>query len=512
MYSGGSDKNPRVPARRWWPVALLAGLGLCVAAVTASAATGAPQASEFPRTRLSTRLKFAAYPDIAVGDDGLVVAVWTEGSGGSTEKHVGPLYLRWMSNSTSGWRPAVTVDSGQVYDAAVAVSGSTVHLVWSRGETTILYTTCNPPNYTCASAQVVATASVDEALQVDIALDGDGAPHVVWVEDDNDDRKRVHYARKQEAVWVQDSGVTSASTDSEGPAIAYANNFLHLVWTEWENIEHTDSRVKYLRRNVLAGNWGLPIDLSDWPGADYLARNLSIAADSFGNVYVAWDVLLGSGEYAIGYSHATLNGQSWKEAHLYPRGLEEPAEPLEGVDVFASGEGTQRDEYVRFLRPQLSLAVSGTQQVPVPVLTWHAQVSSDGGEERLAQASAAPVYKVFWTYATRPGSYVGPSEDTGLLYWAPYTATLSTDLCGEVDMGVDSATARLAVVGDLNAVIDGGTPGGDDHLHVIYHEETGGGAWGVFYNSNVRVACLKVYLPLLRRNASSGGEGWGVRR
>jgi hypothetical protein len=505
MYSGRSGENPRVPARRWWPVALLAGLGLCVAAVTASAATGASQASEFPRTQLSTRLKFAAYPDVAVGDDGLVVAVWTEGSGGSTEKHVGPLYLRWMSNSTSGWRSAVTVDSGQVYDAAVAVSGSTVHLVWSRDKTTIRYATCSPPNYACASAQVVATASVDEALQVDIALDGDEAPHVVWVEDDNEGWKKVYYARKPGATWGP-KGIVGSSTDSEGPAIAYANGFLHTVWTEWIDPDHahTDSTVRYCR-SVVGGTWACIDDLSDWPATDYLARNLSIAADSLGNVYVAWDVLLGSGEYAIGYRHATHNGQSWKEAHLYPRGLEEPTEPFEGVDVFASGEGTQRDEYVRFLRPQLSLAVSDTQQVPV--LTWHAQVSSDGGEERLAQASAAPVYKVLWTYATRSGSYVGPSEGTGLLYWAPYTATLSTDLCGEVDLSVDSATARLAVVGDLRQVIDGGTPGGDDHLHVIYHEETGGGAWGVFYNSNVRVACLKVYLPLIRRNASGSGEG-----
>jgi hypothetical protein len=118
----------------------------------------------------------------------------------------------------------------------------------------------------------------------------------------------------------------------------------------------------------------------------------------------------------------------------------------------------------------------------------------------LAQVTTDWAYKVFWDYARQPGS-----DTEGRLIWAKDVFTLSTEFCGDVVWSVDSATGRVAIVGDLNGAKDGSGGGGGDYLHVLYHEQIDDKRWGVFYNSNEPVACFRVYLPELPNNADSGG-------
>ncbi len=492
---------------RWWPVALLVGLGLAMAVSMAAASIAAPQANGLKRTLLSNPAKSAAYPDIDVGTGGLVAAVWTEGSGGD-DKHNGPLKLGWISTGRDRWATSA-VDDQMVFDAAVAVSGATVHVVWSRPQNTVRYTTCQPPNYACATPEVIATGTA-EALQVDIAVEDDGTPHVVWVQDDN----KVYYQRKESTGWTAKQAVGgSQSVDSEGPAVAYAAGFVHVAWTEWMHSDHKNSEVRYCRwgANESACDQGDVEVLSYWGVGGYLARNLSIAGDGAGNVYVAWDMLsqLDGGsqtQYAIGYAHSGDLGATWNPVHTYPRGTEfgDTIDDKQEVTIFRSGASEEWAEYIRFLRPHISVVVSGT--ATVPVLTWHARVQTGGGEEGLAQAALqVSPHKVYWAYATQPGSYEIPLSGEGYMHWASQPITLSTSVCGDVDMSVDSAAARLAPVGDLNEILAGDSPG--DYLHTVYQEETGGGLWHIIYNNNLEIPCNDVYFPLIMKNASGNGGG-----
>jgi hypothetical protein len=490
-----------------WPVAILVGLGLATLAAMVSASATTPQASGLKRTLLSTANQYAAYPDIAAADTGgLVAAVWTEGPGGD-DKHNGPLMLGWISNSSGGWVTS-TVDPSTVFDAAVAVFGSTIHVVWTQPNNVVRHTTCSPPNYDCAPPSVIATA-VNEAFQVDIAVESDGTPHVVWVEDDD----LVYYSRQNiEKSWRVKEPLDGHSVEgSEGPAITHANGFIHLVWTEWKE-PNSNSDVRYCRRGVDASDWTQCEDaVSIWDVGGHLGRNLSIAADLAGNVYAVWDIVsIDDGgtrrQYAIGYAHSGDHGATWHEPRSYPSGSRfgDETSAAESVTIFRSGEGEQWVEYVQFLRPHVSMVVSGTDAVPV--IAWHAQVETGGGgEERSTEAALQVPHKVFWTYATRPGSYVIPTVGDGYLYWATKPFTLSTSLCGEVDMNVDSATARLALVGDLNEIL--ANDNANSHLHAVYHEETGGEFWGVFYNNTDAVSCFGAYLPFMAMNASGGGGG-----
>lgn len=503
--------NRRV--RRYLLVPLLVGLGL-VGVVMVSASALAPQAVEYHRERLSTPAWFGAYPDIATGADGLVAAIWTEGPD-AVDKHSGRLMLAWANNASSGWK-VVRVDrpeDGMVYDSAVAVSGSTVHVLWSQPKNTLRYAVCTPPDYQCTTTRDRVAVVAEEALQVDIVVDGVGAPHVVWVEvvmENNVKKRKIFYTRKS-GIWIPKHHV-GYSVDSEGPAIAYANNFIHLVWTEWKNIQHSDSQINYCRRSMVDSDWSLCVaPLSSWFTGDYLARNASIAADGAGNVYAAWDIVSEDDtgyqrQYAIAYGHATDNGSSWRTTRTYPRG-NQYGNDYSGAQIFKSGGPDPQIsgewiEYLQFLRPHISLVVSGTDTVPV--MAWHAQFDPGSGEEGAAEAAQLTPHKVYWTYAARPGSTpLGPGGD-GYMYWATEYYTLSLDLCGDVNLARDSATGSMAMVGDLNEILAGQSPG--NHLHGVYHEETGGEFWAVFYNNSVPGDCNDVILPAVFLNGSGGEE------
>jgi len=479
----------------------------------ASASTAAPQDIEFYWRQLSAKNWFAAYPDMDVGANGLVAAVWTEGPD-DVNKHSGRLKLAWASNNSAEFvNNTVIVDDYdpprqplRVLDAAVAVSGTTIYMVWSRETSSlnakdIRYASCRQPNCTSFSPETIATG--DDARQVDITIDGRGRPHVVWVEKDPNDDKKLHYASK-DGGWSSER--LAAPDDGEGPAIVYADGFIHLVWTEWTDPlgRNADSVIEYCRRHVTSASQfcDVSLPLSTWDDQDYLARNLSIAADEDGHVYVVWDVKLPDGRYAIAYKHSDDNGFNWQPTHTYPDGSEfgTNAISFKTSDVWSS-----EVDYVHYLRPHISLAVSGTETVPV--LAWHRQIETAIGPG-LAQAVADNPYKVLWTYATRPGSIESTGAEDGTMFWVtketrPLSETLSTDRCGDVVLRVDSSSARLAIVGDLQVARGGESPSA--HVHTVYHEQTGGNLWGVFYNSTHFPNCSFVYLPFAAKNASGGG-------
>jgi hypothetical protein len=350
-----------------------------------------------------------------------------------------------------------------------------------------------------------------------MALDQSGTIHVVWAE--GGDLRGLYYSSKSSGqnwtskglVWDGGKFTSEGVADFTAMAVNHIgdDDYVHLVWAqEIATLDSTYHIAKYCRRDVIGGFWGECAVLADIvAGNDYYsARNLSIAADGKGNVYAVWDLLVDHNpskrEYVIGYRHSPNNGLSWRAIGTYPKGNDIGFQ----AETFRSGEDASdpplaTGEYAHFMRPRISLATSGTLTTPVPVLAWHAQILSRDSPPELAQLGDDPVHKVFWTYATEPGS-----DNFGSPFWASDYITLSTDFCGELEMNVNSATVNLAIVGDLNNVKDGGQPVGPDRLHAVFHEEIGEGVWGVYYTGNVTVSCFRVYLPLVFQRYNSGGR------
>ena len=250
--------------KRRWVIAVLLGLSLVLVIAAASAATSGNSQDTTPHwEKLSAEEKFAAYPDVAASSEGLIVVVWTEGAD-LTDKQNGALRMAWRTGNSSDWAFS-TLDDKVVYDAAVAVSGSHAFVVWSRNRNEIYYTTCapsgNPPNANCGAPQRITIAG-EKALQVDIVVDNTGAPHLVWVEQDN----RVYYTRWQGGAWGPKQALAAHANPpgGEGPAIASAGNWIYLVWTEWQDDTHSNSEIKFCRRTSAASDWSLCKTLSSW--------------------------------------------------------------------------------------------------------------------------------------------------------------------------------------------------------------------------------------------------------
>jgi len=501
-------------------VALLSGLILTVAVVLTSASTAAPQVPEFKRETVSTDGWFAAYPDIAVGTNGLVAVVWTESNDPVVDKQNGPLRLAWTSNSAARWTP-ITIDSETVYAAAVAIYGDTIHVVWSRNKTTLYHITCGPQppdaQYVCKEEDrttITTVSGEDTALQVDVAVDDAGTPHVVWVLGHEDAQgntlNELYYSRQEGSGW-RFAELLAGHPDVESPRITHASGLIHLVWIDWQpSLEaHIDSIVRYANRATGAAQWLNFELLADWDFTwEFRARNPSIAANG-NHVYAVWDFLSRDDRvggdwqlcnYAIGYRHSADNGNIWRDVHTYSQGDEFGRSIYTGTQVFKSSESRSVScfagvEWIHHLRPEISVATSGT--LAMPVLAWHYKAQSSEGAAR----------KVFWDYATQPGS-----DAEGYIAWTGTPITLSTGLCeGAVDMSVGSAGARLAPVGDLNAILSGDTANG--HLHATYHEQDPAASdfWQVLYNNhyNSTVVCPiyhDVYLPVVARNAFSEEE------
>jgi len=223
------------------------------------------------RNLSSTAALVSAYPDMAMSPDGnWVVVVWTE-EYTSDKGSMGHVYLRSASEVGGGWGNRIEVFHGSsdacAEHAAVVVSGTTAHVAYivRKGEaetgcanpsqTEVRYRTCSLTSGQCSSEEEVDSVNMSEFRDalVDLALDVEGNPHVVWVRykvvagklRDGD----ILYNTPTAGGWGGGEGVTT-SGDNRKPAIAWADDHVHVVWEE-EN----GNQILYRRR--AGSGWSL---------------------------------------------------------------------------------------------------------------------------------------------------------------------------------------------------------------------------------------------------------------
>jgi hypothetical protein len=71
-------------------------------------------------------------------------------------------------------------------------------------------------------------------------------------------------------------------------------------------------------------------------------------------------------------------------------------------------------------------------------------------------------------------------------------------------MRVNSGSARLTPIGDLGEILAGDDP--SQQMHGVYHEAVGGDFWAVFYNNSYPFACFDIFLPVMGKRTTTGGE------
>ena len=335
-------------------------------------------------------------------DGGNVVVVWAEGSS-ARGLNDGVIKMSWSRVEDSTWLTRVVPLEGDVgyvhYHPAVALDGTTAHVVWVRedtagtgkGSTQIRYAQCSLSAGACGdSVRISPDDGAYARLAPDIAVDPFGVPHIVWVRQQGALTGTVWYNNRVGGEWNTPEQVSGGSAACEytqdNPAIAVDDKHVYVTWDE--NVRHCagargTAGIYFRLRGSTSSAAGS--GTSWWPQSEPWGKQLSQAAatslaapdqvDGFpvigageGWVYVLWERLAYSETlpfYGTVYTYSlayrgftgTVAQQDW-----WPGGA---SADRWAVLPFTDTSATDTAEYYAGLRPMLDM-VGRT-----PHVAWH---------------------------------------------------------------------------------------------------------------------------------------------
>ncbi|MCP4540996.1 MAG: hypothetical protein GY832_27995 [Chloroflexi bacterium] len=417
--------------KKWLVVAALVAGVLSV--LTVVLALAAPRRSIPPaETNLSDDKTLDSYlADVAVSTDGdRVAVVWVEEISNGVPSH-GSVWLRWASESgENGWSPRVPVFTGTEqalanWSASVALTGTTAHVAYviftGTTQTGIFYSTCSLPEGRCA-AQTITSAlfTLNPSEQqyfsgVDIALDNNGNPHFayrrIWEGTEEEKASTVYYYDKEllleERVPGSEAGKFANWSSTSGfPAIAWSDQFAHVVWEE-QTVGGGNLEIRHNRKNIISGTWESDRNISTYGNLTFHPHNPDIAAYK-DHVIVTWDwKWRESDQYVLAYTRYLTDENSWMP--VYEVGTQGAADYL--ID-----DGTPREPpyhtyfstdasnspFQQYLQPSITLDKEG-----LPAIVWHA----NNGFYEIMYSRAQSM-----TESLR-GDMIFSWSEPGVLYW-----------------------------------------------------------------------------------------------
>ena len=439
------------------------------------------------RTNLSQAANLdSARPDLAISSDGNWIAVvWTEEYRPGVGDHKGDVYLRAVSEAEGGWRHRTVVfdgnDTESAYDAAMAISDTTAHVAYvvvndtpGQEKMQIRYRDCSLVSGECnPEQQVVSVSSWYKITWVDIAVGEYGLPHVVWSQTDQygDDGviryTNLFYDNEQQLWQWSPAERVSLGYDCYRPAIAYANGHAHVVWEKEQDDPGQELyHIGYARRDE--SGWEitqLSADQTTFPPG-----NPDVAA--WGDrVFVTWDWCSDFDPepcdlFNVVYRRSDDGGTTWRnetndtrEVGTGRRYYGDELAKYYSSDDKGINPDDKRDECLLGLQPSITMNRDGW-----PAVAWHADRSEGDGTD----------YVIYYTYALTDGQ--------------DHVDWITPTLLGGWGTLRSSATFGVAQTGP-----------GEQHVHLVYMEKFGSGAWEVFYNSNEEDQYEHIFLPMVMR-------------
>jgi hypothetical protein len=218
--------------------------------------------------------------DVTLDASNIPHYVWAEQSGSDYT-----LYYKYGSNSPQ----TITTRTEMLTQPAIEVGSSDVHVVWSQGNTNIMYISkaIGSGGWSGSGTNIRSAGSF--ALHPDIAVDGGGTVHVVWDEGNPGDAEILY---KNSNNWsAAPIDIDDVSADGRRPAIAVYGNNVYVVWCEYIG---SDTQYVRLRRSANRGStWGTSERISGSALAVNTAISTylwsAIAIDSDGKIHVAFN-------------------------------------------------------------------------------------------------------------------------------------------------------------------------------------------------------------------------------
>ncbi len=233
---------------------------------------------------LSTTGQDAAEPQVAVAPDGTSTVVWKRFDGSHylvQERRIAPDGTREASSHTlsEAKRDAVEPQVGVAADGTATV-------VWSRfdGSSSIVQERQVEPDGEPAAAAQSLSAAGGNAIEPEVAVDGDGTATVVW--DRFDGSNWIVQAQRLSAAGLPEGGAANLSAgggDAAEPELALAEDGTATV--VWDRSDGTSFVVQARRLNPEGGLAGSTADLSA-AGRD--AAEPAVAIAPSGTATVLW--------------------------------------------------------------------------------------------------------------------------------------------------------------------------------------------------------------------------------
>ncbi len=298
--------------------------------------------------------------NIAASGDSIHV-IYIEYQSGNSQ-----IYYTCSYNAGLNWNTPVMLSQGpcDILNYTLAVSGSTVHVVWINNmdnrliyrrstnagitweqEDTIVYPGVQNVGEPCLAASgnnvyLVYTHNPASGYNVDLffitSTNGgvswsaaqrltydtnnimDGAPsiavsgnilHLIWgrVSNPSNWHRRVLYLRSTNngASWEPERYITTDTVSQSQPCIAASGNYVHAVWMDTRN----DTLQIFYRLSQDNGiNWQPEIPLTH----NIIMADYQTIAAIGRNVHVAWRDYRFSNQWHIGYRRSMDNGQTWQ--------------------------------------------------------------------------------------------------------------------------------------------------------------------------------------------------------
>ena len=230
---------------------------------------------------VSNNAGFSLTPRVAVdqSNGNLVYSVWSDDSSGDD--------IILLSKSTDGGatfftQPRVST-SGDAFHPSIAISGGTVHIVWSQIDTgpSIMYAKSTDGG-TSFSTPVTVSTDADNSSKPFIAIDSGGAIHMVWDEVVSSDFE-ILYSKSTDngASFSAAANISNDAGDSTSPVIAISGSTIHAVWEDFQSSQY---EVLYAKSTNGGSSFGSSINLSSNDG-DSMEPYASAAGS---NLFVVW--------------------------------------------------------------------------------------------------------------------------------------------------------------------------------------------------------------------------------
>jgi len=253
--------------------------------------------------------EYAASADIDANQDAVVVA-WTEGNLAGATNPNGNVELKWKWGSgdwlhLTVWR--YTGGNDKAYDEAVLLRGDVAHLVWvvksptSPANYVVWYMAWNVRLNWCAKQaglsvdgcrEQVSLSTTDSKTQPRVAMDANGVPHVVWMEQLGGGPWHIYYDNRNGGTWyapygggtdkrISSLGLSPNDYEYAHPVVTADDRYVYVAWDLNDRIATScyrdQSGIQFRLRKAITGTADA-YDVAWDPGVLEQAKRLSVVA------------------------------------------------------------------------------------------------------------------------------------------------------------------------------------------------------------------------------------------